>query len=438
MKTPAIFHAFGHDLLPAGAQLLQDDDPVTVGGRRLAGRLRSSGAGAVYLARDRGAGLVTVRTTCVGTTDHGPLRARLRAESACVRRLPASCTAPLIHDGTADTPPYLVSGYVEGPSLEQIIDISGPLAPSVVTALAADLARVLATVHKAGVVHGNLTPANVLLTKHGPRLIDFGVAQEISGGPAQIGAVADNPGWLAPELLTGGPPGPACDVFAWGCLVTYAATGHSPYGENTGPARVEPLDAPVRRLVGASLTEHPAARPTAAELTDGLEALTDADTVAAEPTEPIGTQAVATGPVVTGPTAGDGHGASGARRPRRVKTRAAVAVVATLAAVLLPVPAARDLRPKRPTPPAGALRPGSPVEKPRPKRGSNTAAMALYDSPPAPARKTRPAGRAEPRPPRSMLWMSCSVMRPGWCSMTRVQSFGPRWPGWRISWAPTG
>jgi serine/threonine protein kinase len=135
VKTTAILQAFKNEILPAGAQLLQADDPVEIGGHRLAGRLLSSGASVVYLARDRGAGLVTVKTTHAGTTDPGPVRARLRTEAACARRLPSCCTARLLHDGTDRTPPYLISEYLEGPSLERVIDVKGSLSPAMVGAL---------------------------------------------------------------------------------------------------------------------------------------------------------------------------------------------------------------------------------------------------------------------------------------------------------------
>lgn len=413
MRTPAIFQAFQRDILPADADLLQADDPVTVGGHRLAGRLASSGTGVVYLARDRGARLVTVRTTHAATPEPGPVRARLRAEAACARRLPSSCTAPLLHDGTDETPPYLISGHVEGPSLERIVDAKGSLPPAMVAALAADLARLLMAVHDAGVVHGNLTPGNVVLTQDGLRVVDFGVAQEFasSGEPAEVGAVADNPGWLAPELLTGGPPGPACDVFGWGCLVAYAATGHSPHA--AVPARLDVLDPSLRRLVETAVAEDPAGRPPAADLAAALDALPD-------PADPPAITA-APAPAVVAPP------------PRRVRARAMVSALVTLAALLIAVPASEDHTPAPPDAPRADSPPQS--AKPHRKPPSNTAALSAYDQPPpVPARQARSASRS--RVPHSLVWMSCSDTRPSWCSMSGVRQSGPgdRPSSWRITW----
>jgi len=422
VKTPAILQAFQNEFLPAGAQFLQADDPVEIGGHRLTGRLMSSGAGVVYLARDRDAGLVTVKTTHTGTTDPEPVRARLRTEAGCARRLPSSCTARLRHDGTDQTPPFLVSEHVEGPSLERVIDVKGPLPAAMVRALATDLAETLATVHGAGVVHGNLTPANVLLTKDGLRVIDFGVAQEISasGEPAEIGAAADNPGWLAPELLAGGPPGPACDVFGWGCLVTYAATGHSPHGAT--PLDADALEEPVRRLVGAAVAEDLAGRPTAAELTAELTAGFAEEPIRAAPEEMPAVPAVR-------------------HRRRRVRSRATVSALLSLAALLVAVPTPTGHRSTAPPPAAKTLGPVAPPKKAAPhKRRSNAAAMAVYDAPPVVTRNSRrgPKAKTSPPPSRDTVWMSCSSKRPGWCSITKAPDPDPPGPSGWFSWPHGG
>ena len=420
--------AFHREILPASAQLLQADDPVTIGGHRLTGRLTSRGTGVVYLARGRGARLVTVHTTRAGTTESGPVRSRLRAEVACIRRLPASCAAPVLYDGTDETPPYLISAHVDGPSLERVIDAKGPLPPAMVTALAADLARVIAAVHDAGVVHGNLTPANVVLTSDGLRVLDFGVARRIpvAGEPAEIAAVADNPGWLAPELLTGGPAGPACDVFGWGCLVAYAATGHSPYAESrTGPAGLDTgtLDGSLRSLVDAAAAEEPGSRPPAADLATALEALPQPG---ARPVP--GTAVARLIPVSPAP--------SPLRRPpRRRRARSLVSALVTAAALLVAAPAG-DVR----TPAHLAPHPATPPSAPSPRAApmSNTAAMSANAAPPSPSpvRTTRPAPRTRPRPRRTVVWMTCSATRPAWCSVPQVGSAppSPGPSGRRITW----
>jgi serine/threonine protein kinase len=261
-------------------------------------------------------------------------------------------------------------------------------------------------------VHGNLTPANVLLTKDGLRVIDFGVAQEIStsGEPAEIGAVADNPGWLAPELLTGGPAGPACDVFGWGCVVTYAATGHSPHGAT--PVDAGALDEPVRGLVDAAVTEDGAGRPSAAELTARL-----ADEPA--PAEPVAEHVI---PAV--------------RPPRQVRSRAVLSALVAAGALLFAVPTTTEHRSAAPPPPR-ALGPVAPPKKAQPpNRTSNAAAVSVYDAPPTAGRGNRPAApKATPSSPsHGKIWMSCSSRPPTWCSLSETPPEDPS--GWQFSWTP--
>jgi serine/threonine protein kinase len=435
VKTPAILQAFKHEILPTDTQLVQADEPVAIGGRRIAGRLRSSGGGVVYLAHDRDAGLVTVKTAHAETVDSAHLRARLRAEAACARRLPESCTARLLHDGTDETPPYLVSEYAAGPSLERVIDVKGPLPSTVVTALATDLARVLEGVHAAKIVHGNLTPANILFTKSGLRLIDFGVAQRIGtgDGPAEVGAAADNPGWLAPELLNGEPPDRGCDIFGWGCVVAYAATGHSPYRRTSadGTPRRQPLDTcdlddRLRRLIDASIAEDPECRPTAAALTARLSAPAEVDTEL--PT------VVLEVPEHRGQVRRDVHW---------TRSRALVSALVILAALFVVLPTATEHRGRHAAAPPTASAPSRqiPVKKVPVRPRSNSAAMSLYDAPEAPAASApRAAPKSRTHRPRHPLWMSCSTAGPPWCSVPSMGAAGgpgataPRMPVWRFGW----
>lgn len=354
--------ALGGAVLPPGVQPLEPDDPAVIGGHRLAGRLASGNARVVYLARDGHGGLVAVKTARADKADPAQVRRRLRTEAACARRLPSFCTVDLLVDGTDQTRPYLISHYVEGPSLEQFVEDVGPLEPPQVKAVAVAVARALAAVHRAGLVHGDLKPAHVLLAADGPRLIDFGIAQDIpaAGRSAEIGAVADSPGWMAPERATGGPVGPAADVFAWGCLVGFGATGHSPFaevdadglGSQTVPqsADLSAWDEPLRSLVKAALAKDPADRPTADDLASRLGAVDRDPTTrppqpntATLPSDPDpSTATLPSDPATAAATdADDVPGAElttgGARRPGWAKALVVASVPVTLAAVLIAV-----------------------------------------------------------------------------------------------------
>jgi serine/threonine protein kinase len=382
----------GGAILPPGVGPLEADDPPEAGGHTLVGRLGSGGMGIVYLGHDDDGQLVAVKAA--RTADETSLR-RFRAEAASARRIPGPYTARLLSDGTDREPPYIVTEYVEGRPLEDIVEGHGPLPFEQLRALATGAARALAAIHGAGLVHRDLKPGNVLLTATGPRVIDFGIAQEIpaSGGLTDCGVVVGSPGWIAPERLTRHPATPAADVFGWGCLVTYAGTGRNPFGEGDpdqvalrtihGQPDLDGVEASLRPLVARSLAKDPAERPTAA----ALLALLSPEEALAEP-EPPRTRLLA-------------------RPDRRRRTRVLAAGSAVAVAVTLAATAAQDGERTRPygrhdrvtaSPPPLAEPPDAPVP-PRPVPSARGERHGTASSPPAPrGSRTSPAVSREPRP----------------------------------------
>ncbi|WP_157995764.1 serine/threonine-protein kinase [Thermomonospora amylolytica] len=270
--------------LTAGVLPLLPADPRTVGGHRLLGRLGNGGMGLVYLgeSKDPRGGLVAVKTLHPAHAADPEARRRFRDEAAHTRRIGSCCIARVIEDGSDRAQPYLVTEYIEGPPLSQVVQERGALPHDQVYAIALGVADALVAVHRAGVVHRDVKPSNVLLAADGPRIIDFGIAHPLEGaeGPTRDGVVMGSPGWIAPERLTGGTAGAACDVFGWGMLIAYAATGRHPFGEGDGeqlahgiltlPPDLAGVREPLRRLVEAALAKDPALRPTAEDLLSAL------------------------------------------------------------------------------------------------------------------------------------------------------------------------
>lgn len=264
-------------VLPGGVLPLQPGDPAVIGGHMLLGRLGTGGMGIVYLGRSRHGMLVAVKAASLGMVDDELVR-RFQAEAACLRRAPAGCAARLVDDGTARMPPYIVTEYVEGLSLDNVVGAGGPLPPEQVRALAVGVLRALAAIHAAGMVHRDLKPGNVVLTPTGPRLIDFGIAQQVghAGGPTAPGRVVGSPGWIPPERLNRQPATPASDVFGWGCLVAYSGTGRSPFGQGDveelawrtlhQPPDLAGLDDMMYGPVSEALAKNPMDRPSAVTL----------------------------------------------------------------------------------------------------------------------------------------------------------------------------
>ena len=138
---------------------LQPGDPLAVGTYRLLKRLGSGGMGRVYLRRVPGGRLVAVKLIRPELADDPDFRRRFAQEVHAARRVSGIFTAPVV-DADPDGPqPWLVTAYVDGPSLAEAVTAQGPMPVESVLTLAAGLAEGLGAVHAAGVVHRDLKPA---------------------------------------------------------------------------------------------------------------------------------------------------------------------------------------------------------------------------------------------------------------------------------------
>ncbi|MFK0293564.1 serine/threonine-protein kinase [Streptomyces sp. NPDC090442] len=273
-------------LTPLGAH-----DPQQIGDYRLLGRLGEGGMGRVFLARSDRGRTVAVKLVRTELAHQEEFRDRFRREVRAARTVGGQWTAPVLDADTEAETPWVATGYIAGPSLQQVVARCGPLPERTVRILAAGLARALRSIHAAGIIHRDLKPSNVLLTIDGPRVIDFGIARALEGVTTsvatQTGSAVGSPGFMAPEQVRGTPLTPACDVFCLGSVLVYAATGHQPFGSATTLphammyriAEEEPdltaLPEGLRPLVVDCLAKDPAGRPTPEELVTRAEGAPD-------------------------------------------------------------------------------------------------------------------------------------------------------------------
>ncbi len=258
-------------------------DPQTIGGYRLLARLGAGGMGQVYLARSDRGRTVAVKLVREELARQEEFRARFRQEVSAARQVGGHWTAPVLDADTEAAVPWVATGYVAGPSLQQVVGHDhGALPERSVRILAAGLAHALKDIHAAGIIHRDLKPSNVLVTIDGPRVIDFGIARALEtvtdGGLTRTGALVGSPGFMAPEQVRGDRVTPACDVFCLGSVLAYAATGALPFGTaNSGVhalmfriAQEEPdltqVPEGLADLVRECLRKDPAARPTLDEV----------------------------------------------------------------------------------------------------------------------------------------------------------------------------
>ncbi|MFF0728796.1 bifunctional serine/threonine-protein kinase/ABC transporter substrate-binding protein [Streptomyces sp. NPDC004134] len=264
---------------------LTSGDPGAVGGHRLLARLGAGGMGVVYLARTPGGALVALKVIRAEHAADPDFRARFRREVTAAGRLRGRWLVPVVAADAEAREPWLATEFVPGPTLTETVDGHGPWPEPAVLRLGGYLARTLADVHRAGLVHRDVKPGNVLLTLDGPRLIDFGIARA-PGATAltESDVVIGSPGYLAPEQARTGAAevGPPADVFALGCVLAYAASARRPFGTGNPAAVVfrtvhEPPDlsgvpeGTLRAWVERCLGKPPEDRPAAAELAAALE-----------------------------------------------------------------------------------------------------------------------------------------------------------------------
>ncbi|MFI7008644.1 serine/threonine-protein kinase [Streptomyces sp. NPDC050145] len=216
---------------------LEATDPQRVGPFQLLGRLGAGAMGRVYLARSGSGRTAAVKVVHEEHTSDRTFRDRFRREIEAASRVDGGYTARVLDADHEASRPWIATGYVPGVPLEQLVRENGPLPAGTVKVLAHGLLRALRSVHDADVVHRDLKPSNVMVTVEGPRVIDFGIARalETSAEPRLTGTgmVVGTPGFMAPEQVRGDKVGPKADVFALGCVLTWALTGRLPHGEPT-------------------------------------------------------------------------------------------------------------------------------------------------------------------------------------------------------------
>ncbi|WP_411137066.1 protein kinase domain-containing protein [Streptomyces sp. C10] len=265
------------------------EHPEYAGQYRLEARLGSGGMGVVHLARSSSGLLLAVKVIHAEFAQDPEFRGRFRQEVAAARRVSGAFTAPVVDADPDAERPWMATLHIPGPTLSDHVKRNGPLAVDEVRRLASGLAEALRDIHRAGVVHRDLKPGNVLLATDGPKVIDFGISRPSdSEMRTETGKLIGTPPFMAPEQFQRPREvGPAADVFALGSVLVHAATGRGPFDsespylvayqvvhDEADLAGVPPELVP---LVESCLAKDPADRPTPDALMELLRTDAPAD-----------------------------------------------------------------------------------------------------------------------------------------------------------------
>lgn len=214
--------AVGDDLMPKVDDLLVDRYYIS----RLVGR---GGFSAVYEATDiRASGQVAVKVLLPEKSADPDLVVRFRQEVTLVRQLEHPNTIKVYDIGTTETGClFMVSEFLDGVTIDEVINQAGQLAPRRVYGILEQTLRSLAEAHTKGIVHRDLKPSNIMLVrmpseKDFVKVLDFGIAKALEPSLNQFdtktGLVFCTPKYAAPELLRGREVKPATDVYSLGLI----------------------------------------------------------------------------------------------------------------------------------------------------------------------------------------------------------------------------
>ncbi len=262
----------GSPLKPLGS-----NDPSAVASYRLIGVLGGGGMGRVYLGESRTGRRVAIKVVRDELAEDPVFRRRFAREVAAAKVVSPLYTAAVVDADPDAEAPWLATTFIDGPTLTELVLAGGPLSAHAVLTLAAGLSEALASIHRVGLVHRDLKPSNVIINDTGPHIIDFGIALTVeSTGRLTTSRVVGTPSYIAPEIILGGEPTTAGDVFSLGATLVFAATGKHLVADGTVYAQIlqittgrfdlETVPRQLRPVIVRCISPEPKDRPTADEL----------------------------------------------------------------------------------------------------------------------------------------------------------------------------
>jgi len=247
LKTPTDVYAFiqtsiflllGAGVAAAGSHMLwsakeQIHHARRLGTYRLVARIGTGGMGDVWLARQMPLNRRVALKILKETTLHDPAALRrFRREAEAASSLVHAHTIRVFDFGASDDGVFFIAmELLDGLDLEAVVDRCGPLPAARVLHIAQQVCGSLAEAHQRGIIHCDLKPANLFLTKVGDdydfaKVLDFGLARLMVGhGHTTVDSIRGTPAFMPPEIIRGEPVSPASDVYSMGAVLYWMVTG---------------------------------------------------------------------------------------------------------------------------------------------------------------------------------------------------------------------
>jgi serine/threonine protein kinase len=212
--------------------MLLPNDPKEIGGIQILDRLGSGGAGIVYKGRDKDNEIVAVKVLHAEFANNQTVRKRLEREADAMRSVKGSRTVKVRRIEIDVVQPFIVMDFAEGENLANYIANHGVLKGQALNDFAMQLAEAIRDIHKAKVIHRDLKPTNIIIGPDGLKVVDFGISivSEVTG-MTQTGILSGTASWLSPEQILGKDITEKTDIFNYGLVLGFAATGKHLFGE---------------------------------------------------------------------------------------------------------------------------------------------------------------------------------------------------------------
>jgi serine/threonine protein kinase/tetratricopeptide (TPR) repeat protein len=262
----------------------QRGTPSRIGHYAIARKLGAGGMGVVYQAYDERLQRTIALKMMLGLEHDETVRKRFWREARAAASVNHPNVCQIYDVGEENGNMFITMELLEGePLTEQLT--RGPLGIDQAVPIASDMLAALGAIHTRGIIHRDLKPSNVFVTRHGVKLLDFGLARpevdhplDSAIGLTRTGIVIGTPRYMAPELVTGEPVDARADLFAVGAILFEMLAGrpafsgrsvveilHATLTEQPPALTGSPAVAAVDRVIRRALAKSPAGRPVSAE-----------------------------------------------------------------------------------------------------------------------------------------------------------------------------